>query len=79
MTISVLTADRSEEGRNMLWLVLETTDGVTGRSETFHASEAIPGRGPEFSADSKKCDNTHLRVLNCGPEGKRFNKVLEDG
>ena len=53
MTISVLTADRFEEGRNMLWLVLEKTDGVTGLSETFHALEAILGRGRGLSADPK--------------------------
>ncbi|MEE3287730.1 MAG: mandelate racemase/muconate lactonizing enzyme family protein [Pseudomonadota bacterium] len=41
MTITALTTFRSEEHPNMLWLEVETGDGVTGLGETFYAAEAV--------------------------------------
>ena len=41
MTIAALTTYRSEEHPNMLWLEVETGDGVTGLGETFYAAEAV--------------------------------------
>ena len=41
MTIAALTTYRSEEHPNMLWLEVETEDGVTGLGETFYAAEAV--------------------------------------
>lgn len=41
MTITALTTYRSLEYPNMLWLEVETADGVVGLGETFYAAEAV--------------------------------------
>ena len=41
MTISALTTYRSEDHPNMLWLEVETPDGIVGLGETFYAAESV--------------------------------------
>ena len=41
MTIKSLTSYRTELHPNMLWLEVETLDGVIGLGETFYAAEAV--------------------------------------
>ena len=41
MTISALTTYRSEDHPNMLWLEVETQDGIVGLGETFYAAESV--------------------------------------
>ncbi|HIL18451.1 MAG TPA: mandelate racemase/muconate lactonizing enzyme family protein, partial [Gammaproteobacteria bacterium] len=41
MTISALTTYRSEDHPNMLWLEVETQEGIVGLGETFYAAESV--------------------------------------
>ena len=41
MTITALTTYRSEDHPNMLWLEVETRDGLVGLGETFYAAESV--------------------------------------
>ena len=41
MTIISLTSYRTESHPNMLWLEVETKEGVIGLGETFYAAEAV--------------------------------------
>ena len=53
MTITALTTFRSEEHPNMLWLEVETGDGVTGLGETFYVRNNYEGAAKAFAKGYK--------------------------